>query len=604
MARNTVPKLFYHRVAKYKDRVALRKKELGIWNKITWRQYGQRVRQVGMALVALGLVPQDRVAIIGDSRPEWLYADLGNLSVNGITVGIYTTSSSEEVKYHLSHSEARFFFVEDEEQLDKSLEVKGQLPQLEKVIVMDMKGLKHFHDPLVMSFEELLQVGKECDEKNPTLFEQRLEETKPEDIATFVYTSGTTGPPKAVMLSHSNVIFDSNAFARHVPAFETDVVLSYLPLCHIAERTLSVYHAINMGFTVFFAESPDTVPDNLREVSPTFFFAVPRIWEKFYSTINLGVQNATWFKRQSYKMAMVVGKKTAKRRLNHERLYFALWFANLLCSITVFRKIKKLMGIDRARFTLSGAAPISPDVLKYFHALGVNIRESYGMTESSSLATMHKDQNIRLGTCGEPLPDVEIKIAQDGEILIRGDNVFKGYFKDDENTKKTLMGGWLYTGDLGEMDDDGSLRITGRKKDLIITSGGKNITPQYIENLLKFSVYIVDAVVIGDGRKFLTAILIVDEDNVVKYAQDNRVPFTTYASLTRAKEIIQLIEDEVATVNAKLSRVEQIKKFAITDKILDQEDDELTPTMKVKRKKVSEAYRDVIERMYETNAVA
>ncbi len=577
---------------------------MGIWNKITWRQYGQRVRQVGMALVALGLVPQDRVAIIGDSRPEWLYADLGNLSVNGITVGIYTTSSSEEVKYHLSHSEARFFFVEDEEQLDKSLEVKGQLPQLEKVIVMDMKGLKHFHDPLVMSFEELLQVGKECDEKNPTLFEQRLEETKPEDIATFVYTSGTTGPPKAVMLSHSNVIFDSNAFARHVPAFETDVVLSYLPLCHIAERTLSVYHAINMGFTVFFAESPDTVPDNLREVSPTFFFAVPRIWEKFYSTINLGVQNATWFKRQSYKMAMVVGKKTAKRRLNHERLYFALWFANLLCSITVFRKIKKLMGIDRARFTLSGAAPISPDVLKYFHALGVNIRESYGMTESSSLATMHKDQNIRLGTCGEPLPDVEIKIAQDGEILIRGDNVFKGYFKDDENTKKTLMGGWLYTGDLGEMDDDGSLRITGRKKDLIITSGGKNITPQYIENLLKFSVYIVDAVVIGDGRKFLTAILIVDEDNVVKYAQDNRVPFTTYASLTRAKEIIQLIEDEVATVNAKLSRVEQIKKFAITDKILDQEDDELTPTMKVKRKKVSEAYRDVIERMYETNAVA
>jgi long-chain acyl-CoA synthetase len=598
MAQNTVPKLFYHRVEKYKDRVALRKKELGIWNKITWRQYGQRVRQVGMALVALGLMPKDRVAIIGDSRPEWMYADLGNLSVNGVTVGVYTTSSSEEVKYHLSHSEARFFFVEDEEQLDKILEVRGQLPKLEKVIVMDMKGLKHFHDPMVMSFDELLQTGKEFDEKSPALFEQRLEKTKPEDIATFVYTSGTTGPPKAVMLSHSNVIFDSNAFARHVPAFETDVLLSYLPLCHIAERTLSVYHAINMGFTVFFAESPDTVPDNLREVSPTFFFAVPRIWEKFYSTINLGIQNATWFKRQSYKMAKAVGKKAAKKRLNHERLPFLLWLVNLLFSITVFRKIKKLMGIDRARFTLSGAAPISPDVLKYFHALGVNIRESYGMTESSSLVTMHKDQNIRLGTCGEPLPEVEVKIAPDGEILVRGDNVFKGYFKDDENTKRTLIDGWLYTGDLGEMDDDGSLRITGRKKDLIITSGGKNISPQYIENLLKFSPYIVDAVVIGDGKKYLTAIIIVDEDNVVKYAQDNRVPFTTYASLTRTKEIVQLIEDEVEKVNAKLSRVEQIKKFAITDKMLDQEDDELTPTMKVKRKKVSEAYKDVIESMY------
>jgi long-chain acyl-CoA synthetase len=543
-------------------------------------------------------MPKDRVAIIGDSRPEWMYADLGNLSVNGVTVGVYTTSSPEEVKYHLSHSEARFFFVEDEEQLDKILEVRGQLPKLEKVIVMDMKGLKHFHDPMVMSFDELLQTGKEFDEKNPALFEQRLEKTKPEDIATFVYTSGTTGPPKAVMLSHSNVIFDSNAFARHVPAFETDVLLSYLPLCHIAERTLSVYHAINMGFTVFFAESPDTVPDNLREVSPTFFFAVPRIWEKFYSAINLGVQNATWFKRQSYKMAKAVGKKAAKKRLNHERLPFLLWLVNLLFSITVFRKIKKLMGIDRARFTLSGAAPISPDVLKYFHALGVNIRESYGMTETSSLVTMHKDQNIRLGTCGEPLPEVEVKIAPDGEILVRGDNVFKGYFKDDENTKRTLIDGWLYTGDLGEMDDDGSLRITGRKKDLIITSGGKNISPQYIENLLKFSPYIVDAVVIGDGKKYLTAIIIVDEDNVVKYAQDNRVPFTTYASLTRTKEIVQLIEDEVEKVNAKLSRVEQIKKFAITDKMLDQEDDELTPTMKVKRKKVSEAYKDVIESMY------
>ena len=598
MAQNTVPKLFYHRVEKYKDRVALRKKELGIWNKTTWRQYGQRVRQVGMALVALGLMPKDRVAIIGDSRPEWMYADLGNLSVNGVTVGVYTTSSSEEVKYHLSHSEARFFFVEDEEQLDKILEVRGQLPKLEKVIVMDMKGLKHFHDPMVMSFDELLQTGKEFDEKNPALFEQRLEKTKPEDIATFVYTSGTTGPPKAVMLSHSNVIFDSNAFARHVPAFETDVLLSYLPLCHIAERTLSVYHAINMGFTVFFAESPDTVPDNLREVSPTFFFAVPRIWEKFYSAINLGVQNATWFKRQSYKMAMAVGEKAAKKRLNHERLPLLLWLVNLLFSITVFRKIKKLMGIDRARFTLSGAAPISPDVLKYFHALGVNIRESYGMTESSSLVTMHRDQNIRLGTCGEPLPEVEVKIAPDGEILVRGDNVFKGYFKDDENTKRTLIDGWLYTGDLGEMDDDGSLRITGRKKDLIITSGGKNISPQYIENLLKFSPYIVDAVVIGDRKKYLTAIIIVDEENVVKYAQDKRVPFTTYASLTRTKEIVQLIEDEVEKVNAKLSRVEQIKKFAITDKMLDQEDDELTPTMKVKRKKVSEAYKDVIESMY------
>ncbi len=598
MAHDTIPKLFFHRVEKYKDRVVLRKKELGIWNKITWRQYGQRVRQVGMALVAFGLAPEDRVAIIGDSRPEWLYTDLGALSVNGVTVGVYATSSSEEVKYHLSHSEARFFFVEDEEQLDKGLEIRDQLPKLEKVIVMDMEGLKHFHDPMVISFDELLQAGKEFDEKNPGLFEQRLEKTRPHDIATFVYTSGTTGPPKAALLSHSNVLCNSHAFARHVPAFETDVILSYLPLCHIAERTLSVYHAINMGFTVFFAESPETVPDNLREVSPTFFFAVPRIWEKFYSAINLGVKNASWFKRQSYKQAIEIGKRAARKRLDHQRPPFFLWALNQLASIIVFRKIKKLLGIDKARFALCGAAPISPDVLEYFHALGVNIRESYGMTESSALVTMHRDQNIRLGTCGEPLPGIEVKIAEDDEILVKGDNVFQGYFKDEENTRRTLVDGWLHTGDLGELSDDGLLRITGRKKDLIITSGGKNISPQYIENLLKFSPYIVDAVVIGDGRKYLTAIIIVDEDNVIQYAQDNRVPFTTYASLTKTKEIGTLIGDEVGKVNSKLSRVEQIKKFSITDKILDQEDEELTPTMKVKRKKVSEAYKDIIESMY------
>ena len=598
MAQDTVPKLFFHRVEKYKDRVALRKKELGLWNKITWWQYGQRVRQVGMGLVLLGLEPKDRVAIIGDSRPEWLYVDIGNLSVNGVSVGVYTTSSPEEVKYHLTHSETRFFFVEDEEQLDKALEIRDQLPKLEKVIVMDMKGLKHFHDPMVISFEELLQAGKEFDERNPGLFEQRLEKTGPDDIATFVYTSGTTGPPKAVMLSHSNVLSNSDAFAKHVAAFETDVILSYLPLCHIAERTLSVYHAINIGFTVFFAESPNTVPDNLREMSPTFFFAVPRIWEKFYSAINLGVQNTTWFKRQSYNQAIKIGKRAAQKRLNHRRVPFFLWALNQLASIIVFRKVKKLLGIDRSRFALSGAAPISPDVLEYFHALGVNIRESYGMTESSALVTMHKDRNIRLGTCGEPLPGIEVKIAEDGEILIRGDNVFQGYFKDEENTSRTLIDGWLHSEDLGEFTDDGLLRITGRKKDLIITSGGKNISPQFIENLLKFSPYIVDAVVIGDGRKYLTAIIIVDEDNVIQYAQENGVPFTTYASLTKTKEILKLIGDEVKEVNAKLARVEQIKKFAITEKILDQEDDELTPTMKVKRKKISEVYKDLIESMY------
>lgn len=595
---DTVPKLFFHRVEMYGDRVALRKKELGIWNKTSWRQYGENVRQVGMGLLALELEQNDRVAIIGNSRPEWLYADLGILAVGGVSVGVYTTNSAEEVKYVLSHSEARFFFVEDEEQLDKVLQIRGDLPKLRWVIVMDMKGLTHFHDPMVLSFDALLHHGKEHDETNPGLFQQRLQGTKAEDLAALIYTSGTTGPPKAAMLSHSNVMFTSNAFAKHVPVFATDVILSYLPLCHVGERTLSVYHAINMGFTVFFAEGPDTVPENLREVSPTFFFAVPRIWEKFHSAISIGHQEATRFKRQSYKLAMQIGKRVAKKKLNSEPVPLTLWAAHRVASLIVFRKVKKLLGIDRARFALTGAAPVSPEILEYFHALGVNIRETYGLTESSGLVSMHRETNIRLGTTGEPLPGVEVRIADDGEILVRGANVFQGYYKDEQSTRQTLIDRWLHTGDLGELCDDGMLRITGRKKDVIITSGGKNVTPQYIENLLKFSSYIMDAVVIGDGRKYLTALIIIDEENMIKYAQDHRIPFTTYASLTQTEEIQELVRQEVEKVNQTLSRVEQIKRFAILDKLLDQDDDELTPTLKVKRKKISEACREIIEQMY------
>ncbi len=596
-ALDTVPKLFWDRVERYKQRVALRRKELGIWNRITWQEYGEKVRYVCMGLVALGLEPGDRVAIIGDSRPEWLYADLGNLAAGGISVGVYTTNSSDEVLYVLSHSESRFFFVEDEEQLDKALAVRDRLPRLQKIIVMDMEGLKHFSDPMVMSLEELLLIGKAFDHEHPDLFLQRLNSTRADDIATFVYTSGTTGPPKAAMLSHSNVISNSDAFARHVPAFDTDVILSYLPLCHVGERTLSVYHAVNMGFTVYFAESPDTVPENLREVSPTFFFAVPRIWEKFHSTINLGIQDATWFKRVVYRMGMEIGRRVARRKLDHLPVPISLSALHALASLVLFRKVKKLLGIERARFALSGAAPISPEVLEYFHRLGVNIRESYGLTESSSLVTMHRDEDIRLGTVGQPLPDVEVKIADNGEILVRGKNVFCGYYKDEDTTREAIRDGWLHTGDLGVIED-GFLRITGREKDLIITSGGKNISPQYIENLLKSSPYIMDAVVIGDGRKYLTALIIIDQENVIKFAQDNRVPFTTYASLTRRDEIKALIQREVDKANERLSRVEQIKKFTILDKLLDQDDDELTPTLKVKRKRISESYRDIIESMY------
>ena len=595
---NTVPLLFWRRVHEWADRTAMREKEFGIWKDISWGTYGEKAKYAGLGLFRLGLEKGDRVAIISENNPEWLYSDMGILAGGGVTVGIYPTDSPEQVEYVVGHSGSRFYIAEDEEQLDKILQVRENISHLEKIIVMDMEGLRHFKDPMVMSFDELLALGKEENQQEPELFERLIRGPGPGDLAILIYTSGTTGPPKGAMISHQNILSVMEMANEVNPGFEDDEILSFLPLCHIAQRTVSVFNPLQVPFIVNFVEELDTVPENIREVSPTVFFAVPRIWEKFYSGLVLRMRDSSRLEKLAFKWALNIGKRVSDHRLSQSEppLYLSLLFK--LADWTVLKNLKKSVGLDRARYLLSGAAPISPDLLKFYHSLGLDMREVYGQTENCGPTSIHYENDVKFGTVGRALPRAQIKIAEDGEILLKGPHIFMGYFNDPEKTEETIVDGWLHTGDVGELDEDGHLIILDRKKDIIITSGGKNITPSEIENQLKFNPYINDAVVIGDGRKYLTALIMIDDENVMEYAQENRVPFTTYASLTRAPEVIKLVQREVDTVNKKFARVETIKKFRLIDIKLTEDDDEITPTMKLKRKFVNEKFKDAIESMY------
>lgn len=596
----TIPQMFVKRASMAPDKVALRYKYLGIWRDVSWDEYLRNARLTCLGLISLGLRKGDRVSVIGENRPEWLYSDLGTMCAGGVTVGIYTTSSAEQCEYVVGHSQSRIFIAEDEEQLDKALFFRERTPDLERIVVMDPKGLRHFSDPMVMTFDELLELGRQEDSKHPNLFAESLERTDPHEMALIIYTSGTTGPPKGAMLSHANVNWTSWSIGEALEIYESDELLSFLPLSHIAERMFSVFLPLRFGYTVSFTESPDTVMANFREISPTVVFAVPRIWEKYYSGVRIRVANATWFKKVAYGLAVKISNEYAGRRFSGQRVGLTLQFLRGLANILVLYKLRERLGFERVHLAVSGAAPISPDVIKYFHGIGIPLREVYGQTEGTGPTCIHQKDNIELGNVGPALPGVDVRIDEDGEILVKGGNVFMGYYRNPEATRETLTDGWLRSGDVGRLDERGHLKITDRKKDLIITAGGKNIAPQNIENQLKFSPYINDAIVIGDRLKFLSALIVLDEENVVQYAQDHKIPFTTYESLTKAPEIIELMDSEVQEVNKTLSHVETIKKFTIVPKKLYEEDGEVTPTMKVKRKYINEKFADLIKAMYKS----
>ncbi|MEW6351917.1 MAG: AMP-binding protein [Thermodesulfobacteriota bacterium] len=591
----TFPELFFRQVERFGERTALRNKDLGIWRQISWKEYGTAVREVAAGLVALGVEPGDRVAILGDNRPEWLYCHIGAMTAGACTCGVYPTSAPEQIAYVVGHSESKLLFVENEEQVDKVLQILPEL-KVTKVVVWDPKGLWGFTHEQIVFFDEFLRLGREFLNEQAAALDERQQAIQSDDSAMVIYTSGTTGRPKGAVISHKNILRITEGFLAACPTFQTDEVISYLPLAHIYENLISLFQSVWSGGTVNFVESLDTLAQNLREVSPTMFASVPRIWEKFASMIEIRMSDSTLLKRALYRAAVWTGMNYVQAmgnpgaRFKWSLLYWPMY------GLVLFH-LKRQMGLERVRWAICAAAPASPELFQFYNALGVPLREGYGQTESTGVIAIQRVERPRWGYVGEPIEGMEVKIADDGEILTRGDGVFKGYFKEPALTAETIKDGWLHTGDVGVLED-GFLKILDRKKDIIITAGGKNITPAFIENKLKFSPYIQDAVVIGDGRKFLVALILIDEDNVTKYAQDNRIPFTTFADLTQNPEIHTLIDGEVSKVNKTLSKVESIKKFALLPRRFYEEDGDVTPTKKVKRRFLETRYADMIQSLY------
>jgi long-chain acyl-CoA synthetase len=593
----TYPKLLVEKARLYQDRVAMREKYKGIWREISWKAYLEKVKHFSLGLAAVGMQAGDHVSILGENCPQWVFADLAAQSLRGVTVGIYPTSSEEQVNYILDHSRSRFVVVGDQEQADKVLAIKEGLPMLTKIIVIDMKGLRRYDHPMLISFSAVEELGCNADHQSPDRFYKLVEQTEPEDVAFLIYTSGTTGPPKGCMIPHQNHIYNIHGMNEIFRFTDRDCVVSYLPLCHILERSVSVCIPLIAGYTVNFAESIETVQENIHEISPTFFAAVPRILEKMHSAVQIKFQDTTRFKRFAFQLWDPVGKRFAEYRMAKQRPPWRWWLLYGLAYLFVFRTLRDKMGLLRCRLLMSGGAPIAPEILTFFHSLGVFAIEMWALTESCGGGT-GPHHEIKPGSVGQPIRSIRLHLAEDGEILIKDDSVFNGYYRDPEATMEVLQNGWLHTGDVGRYDEDGHLYIIDRKKDIIITSGGKNISPSEIENKMKCSPYIKEAIVLGDRRKFLSALIQLEYDNVGNWAQNHKIPYTNYKSLARNPNVYELIKQEVEMVNATLARVETVKEFIILEKELDQDDEELTATQKVKRKVIAKRFRKEIEEIY------
>ena len=593
-----VAQMFWTGVQDRGPQVILRQKQFGIWQAVTWAELGRAAREVAMGLASLGFASGETASIQANTNREWLYADLGILCAGGVANGIYPTDAASQTEYLMSDSTSVFLFVEDEEQLDKALEVRDRLPALRKIIVFDMEGLRDLADPQVMSLAQLRSLGADYDATHPGEFEQRVGLRKATDLAILVYTSGTTGRPKGAMISHDNILWTVKGYQDAFPQGPEDERMAFLPLCHIAERLGGEYHALYSGAVLNFVENPETVPENVREISPTVFTAVPRVWEKFYSGVLIRLKEAGPLQQGAYSVAIGVGKRVATLREERKPVPALLAAKFWLARVFVLNNIRKVMGVHRAKVLITGAAPISPELVRWYMALGLEMVEVWGQTESCGAITSNLAGKVKPGSIGPCMRHAEVEVSEEGELIARGRSIFMGYLNQPEKTAETLKGGWLRTGDVGRVDEEGFFYITDRMKDIIITAGGKNITPSEFENQLKFSPYITDAVVIGDRRPYLVALIMIDHENVEMYAQEQAIPFSNYASLCRRPEIQELIQGEIDKANKAFARVEQVKKFRLIEAKLTAEDEELTPTMKLKRKLVNEKYRPLIDEMY------
>ena len=604
------------------DRVALRVKRLGIWQPYTWADYHRETAACAHALHTAGIRAGDHVAILSDNRPEWLFADLGAQALGARSVGIYQTNPADDVGYILRHAGVRVLFCEDQEQVDKAIEVDA--PTLEHIVVFDPRGTRAYDDPRLTDYATWRQTGLDAHDAAPQTIDDWIGHLDPDAPAMVVYTSGTTGEPKGALLTGRNGLSIAPDVTRFLGITPDDVLLSYLPLCHVAEKIFTLYTPLTAGCVVHFGESIATVRQDLCEVSPTVFLGVPRIWEKMHAGIILRMRDSSWLKRRLFDWAVRVGHTIAARRRHAIDGKYGIarradddsnatddidatlarkpnaidairwWLADFL----VFRPLQERLGLRRCRIPITGAAPLSADLITWFHAIGVRILEGYGQTECAGVSHTNPPDRPRIGTVGTVLPGLECRIADDGEVLVRGPAVFAGYLHAPDATAATVHDGWLHTGDIGQVDPDGYLSITGRKKEIIITAGGKNLSPEKIENALKTSPYIKEAVAIGDRRKFIAALVQIEPDAVGDYATRREIAYTSFADLSARPEIVALIDAEIRAANDHLARVEQVRAFRLFDKELHQDDGELTATQKVRRRAIADKYGDLIEDMY------
>jgi long-chain acyl-CoA synthetase len=579
------------------DGVALRVKELGRWEEITWRGYLDRVQAAALALREMGVRAGDHVAIHSDNRPEWMYVDLAVQGMGGRSVGIYQTNPPTDVAYLLNHSRSVVHFAEDQEQVDKAVAIAGDTPTVRHLVAFDPRGTHAHRDSRLRTWEETLARGFELLREEPDWWLERVLGLDPETPSMVVYTSGTTGKPKGAMLSSRNAL-GGMSLADSLGYSPDDLILSYLPLCHVAEKIFSLFAPMSSGCVVHFGESIETVRQDLREVSPTVFLGVPRIWEKIHASVNLKMRDASWLKRKVFAACVAAGARIAPRRETGAvgLLDRITW---LLCDLVLFRPLQEQLGLRRCRIAVSGAAPISPEILEWFHAVGVPVREGYGQTECAGVSHANVPGRNRLGSVGQVIEECEHRIAEDGEVLIRGPTVFCGYLHDPEATAATVDGeGWLHTGDIGTIDEDGYLWITGRKKELIITSGGKNISPEKIENALKTSPYIHEAVAVGDGKRFISALVQIEYDVVADWATRRSIQYTSFADLSANPQVRKLLDEELLRCNELLPRVAQVREFRTFPKELNEDDGELTATRKVRRRNVLAAYESLVSDIY------
>jgi len=595
----TIPKLFFEQAKKYgKGRVAMREKEFGIWRPVTWHDYFENVKYISLGLISLGLKEGDKVSMIGDNRPEGLMAEMAALCARGVGVWLFQDCLVDEVKYIIDHSDTRFLFGEGQEEVDKGLSIFHECPKLEKIIWDDPKGMRNYDQDYLISLKEVKELGRKLDEKEPDLFKELVYKGHGDEVALLFYTSGTTSLPKGALLSHNNMLTMGKHLMEVDPCIDTDDYVSYLPFAWIGEQMMSISCGLQIGYTLNFPEAPETAQENIREIGPHVMFAPPRMYEEMTRRVQVKHLDSTWIKRKLYELSTKIGYHGANLKFEKKSVPFYWRLFEWFAYITVQKKLKDHLGLSNVRNAYTGGAAMGPDHFRFFHALGVNLKQIYGQTEVAGISVVHRSGDIKFDTVGHPIPGTEIKITEDGEIITKGSSVFLGYYKNPEATESALKDGWLHSDDRGFIDDDGHLVVFDRTKDVFTLRDGKPFAPQYLETRLKFSPYVKDSWVIGNKKDYITAVLCIDYAVVGKWADEKKLNYTSYPELSQKPEVYDLIEKQIRQANKDLPDAAKVAKFTNLYKELDADDDELTRTRKLRRKFVEKRYKDILDALY------